>query len=274
MRGALIFIGAMVAALDFEPCAEDVKAHLHISHVSLVPERLLPGEKLCVHFEAKSDAPLRRGAHVRIELPSLSVPGIQYDLCSAAKLDCPTAGNVSGTVCDAVPLSAMLMADQRVPFVLRAVDEAGAPLACLQSAAIVADAVAVDADVEETIDKEVHYPLRRALLTAEGARSGAVTAEWEEAASGVRKMLSEAYAAAPEWADAYTRWREAHGKAPRRHAEQQSPDEEARAVLAEARSFAQFRQNVLTAVRYDRSLKIDSRADMLPDHRRTLEHFS
>ena len=45
-------------------------------------------------------------------------------------------------------------------------------------------------------------------------------------------------------------------------------------LLAEARGFMQFRQNVLAAHRAGRSVSVDERSDKTADHRRTLGHFA
>ena len=270
MTPLIAFLAVLAADLQLEPCvgSDETKDHLHFARLSLLPERVLPGERLCVQFEAAPDKAIRRGMRLRLDIPGVQDNAGEYELCSAVGIACPSVGNVSGTICDSVPLAAMLLAGKQVPFALRAVDEAGAPMACVRSMAMLAATAAIDADVEAHVDAAVHRPLRRALFTVEDARSG--TATVAEHAEGIRRLLLEAYEAAPEWADAYARWRAAHGKQRRLDQSDQPPED----VLAEARGFSQFRQNVLATVRSGRSLALDERSDMRQDHIRTLGHFA
>ena len=272
---AAAFSTLAVAEVELSACSEDAPDHLHITRLRLAPDRVLPGDRLCVHFDAAPTAPLRHGARVRVELPGVITGGADYELCTAGRVDCPSAGNVSATICDTVPLAAMLLGGKGVPFALRASDEAGAPTSCVRGVAPVADAVNLDIDVESMADASAHHPLRKAIVTAEGARSGLAggKAAAEARVERVRKLLREAYEASPDWAEAFARWREQHGRRYLREGAH-DPAHESQAVLAEAKGFDQFRQNVMSAHRQGRGLSIDERADQNPDARRTLGHFA
>ena len=259
MLPLLLVLASRVASLA--PC-DDEPDHLRLSTFDLSPSQIVPGSELCVHFQAKPDVAVRQ-LQIRIDLPNIVARAAEYsDLCRVSGMAC-SAGNVSGTVCEPVPLAAMLLGGQRVAFTLRATDEAGAPFACVQGEAAVADAVAIDADIESMADAQVHHPLRRAITTAEGSTL-------EERAHGVRRLLQEAYEASPDWAEAFARWKQTHGRYLRAHDQDETPA----AVVAEAKGFAQFRENVLSAVRSGRSISVDATYDQTPDHRRTLAHFS
>ena len=69
----------------------------------------------------------------------------------------------------------------------------------------------------------------------------------------------------------HAKWRATHKR--RLEQPQATAEAEARAVMEEARSFAQLRRNVLAAAAAGRSMVLDERSDMLPDHQRTLGHF-
>ena len=150
--------------------------------------------------------------------------------------------------CERIPLAAMLLAGQRVPFKLTVhLHPLGTPVMCARAFAPVADAIALDADVESVADTNAHHPLRRALMDARSASPST-----SDGVDAVRSLLEEAYSASPDWADTFELWKVTHGKtygAPAEQVPQQSEAEEAAAVLAEARAFAQFRENVLTAHR-------------------------
>ena len=258
---------ATLGSASFELCDAGVVDHIRMRRLGI--DRVVPGKFICIRFEATPNVTLRRGVRVLVEVPK--VFEAEYDLCHAAALHCPTPtlANVSGTICETVPLAAIMLAGQQVPFTLQVLDEAGAPLSCIRGAAAVADGVAIDVEVESLADEAAHHPLRRALHEVADARTGAVVDATEDRASGIRRLLRDAYEASPEWADAFARWRSTH----RRRELQQGASDDAQAVLAEARSFAQFRENVLSAHRSGRSLSVDERLDMRPDARRTLGHF-
>ena len=275
MKTLMLATVLALASCELAPCDANAADHLKVGMV-VVP-RIVPNAKLCVYFEAAPDVQLRQGARVRVEVPKALEPGVEYELCHAAGVTCPTrpGTNVSGTICDSVPLSAMLLAGQSVPFTMHVDDESGAPLACMRGEGAVVDTIAVDADVEAMADEAVHNPLRRALhahAITIGARGGeaAEAASDESTVSGVLRLLRKAYEASPEWADAFSRWQHQHG----RRQQQQGQREEVHAILAEAQSFAQFRENVLSAHRLGRALSVDERLDMKPDARRTLGHFA
>ena len=270
MLAIFLSSAALSAAVKLEPCAADEAQHLDLSRLTLWPDSVLPGEQLCATFDAKPDVPVRRGSRVRVEMPG-ALGGVvsEYDLCGTRGVKCPgDAANVSGTICDQIPLTAMLLAGSRVDFTIRATDESGAPLACWKGAVAVADGISIDADVESMADDAAHHPLRRALMTAEDARSGGGAWVDDARTKGIRRLLKEAYEASPDWAEAFTRWRDLHGRRNLQHA-----PESLAALIAEANSFVRFRENTLSAHRSGRGLSIDARSDQAPDARRTLGHF-
>ena len=127
MLAIFLSSAALSAAVKLEPCAADAAEHLQLSRLTLWPDSVLPGEQLCVAFDAKPDVPVRRGSRVRVEMPgALGGEVAEYDLCGTRGVKCPgDAGNVSGTICDQIPLVAMLLAGSRVDFTIRATDESG-----------------------------------------------------------------------------------------------------------------------------------------------------
>ena len=143
-------------------------------------------------------------------------------------------------------------------------------MGCVRGEAAIADAIGIDADVESMVDAAAHQPLRQALVTfGDEAGRGVVTTDGK--VESVRQLLREAYEASPEWAELFARWRHAHG---RRYLQPTGgASDEAHALLAEARGFAFFRENVLGAHRAGRSPSLDARSDKSPDARRTLGHF-
>ena len=275
----LLIARITTAAVVYDACEGDESAdHLRLSRLRLSPDPVMPSEQLCVHFDAAPDVPLGRGSRVRLEIDEAGIlgelGGADYDLCNSARISCPgnefASKNMSGVICDDIPLAAMILGAHRVHFTLKVSDESGAPVGCVSGSAPIADAISIDADVEAFADAAAHQPLRRALMSTEDARSGAAAEPEHARAAAVRRKLQEAYDASPEWADAFARWRAAHG---RRYLQGEGPEQEAQAVLAEAHAFAQFRENVLALHRAGRSLSVDSRSDKTPDARRTLSHF-
>ena len=268
------------AFVQYEPCEKSQKLALTLTNLQIKPENVVPGERTCMDFNITSEAlPLHKGMALKMKIYDESShfhdAGIEYDLCDAAntaKCTSGKPGSVSGTVCERIPLAAMLLAGQRVPFKLTVhLHPLGTPVMCARAFAPVADAIALDADVESVADTNAHHPLRRALMDARSASPST-----SDGVDAVRSLLEEAYSASPDWADTFELWKVTHGKtygAPAEQVPQQSEAEEAAAVLAEARAFAQFRENVLTAHRAGRSLSLDERSDKTPDARRTLGHF-
>ena len=180
--------------------------------------------------------------------------GRRQRLASVLDVPCPVKPgmNVTGNFCFTVPLSAIVHATERVEVQVTWVDGSASQLACYQAALPIAGDLDIDFHVEATA-AQARLRLRRAL-----SEGGAGTGEAVSAA--VRPLLNAAYEAQPEWAEAFSAWRQMHSK------EWASPASEAAAYQA-------FRENVLAVVRAGRPINLDERFDLRADARRTLSHF-
>ena len=266
------FLLSRGTAVNHTRCDGSGIDRLHLTKMQLMPENPQPGSRLCVSFEAAPEWPVRTGAVVRVTHAEFT---IEQPLCQIKGLSCPIAAGatVQASICRDVPLTAVLLAGQRLEVRTSVIDEAGAPIGCLRAAVFIDDTIGVlDPDLEE-IATQSHAQLRTELNRVASNAHGAVTTD-EERAEWVRPLLRAAYEASPHWAELYTRWRDVHGSRQRRSLEATPAEGAAQRVLSEAASFTTFRSNLLHAYHAGRRIELDERSDLQGDVRRTLSHFA
>ena len=269
-------LAPIVGGVEYSACDADSNAQttdrLRLRKLQLTPENPQPGSRLCVQFSAMPAVTLREGSTVRASHTAFT---LEQPLCRAKGISCPlvAGSNITGTVCDDVPLAAMLLAGQRLPIRLSMIDEAGGPVGCVDAAVFVDETLgSFDPDVEAAAS-ESHARLRIALNDARSATTSA-----EARADSVRPWLRAAYEASPHWADAYARWRTAHASKPhpgRRQEEVTTGEtDEPEDLIREAQSFMTFRENVMRAHHAGQAIALDARSDLPSETRRTLAHFA
>ena len=258
---ALGLLTASAVAIDFNGCGGSaIVDHIHARSITLSPEAASPGGQLCASFVLAPSVPVKPGWSLNVKLGGADP--IEYDLCAARGVRCPVPPHTTlkASICDDVPLAAMLHAGENIHVDVTVGDEAGAPVGCLSAAVPVNSTIAVDVDVESHVET-VHHRLRRALGNADSA--DAVSED------SLRTILRDAYDASPQWAAAFDRWRAVHRK--QYEHEGTTP---AQALREEAAGFATFRDNLLAGHRAGTSVSLDERSDLRADVRRTLAHFA
>lgn len=288
---ALPLLFAAAAGLPVHPCSLDgsTEVHdvVHLGRVDVVPSALVPGSSACFEFDIRPSVPITTAWSLHVQHDLLG--DLEFETCETslpkrlpitAGAKCPTAPdrNVSGRVCVAVPLAAIIRAGEQTDLVLSWANEAGRPAGCYRVAVPIAGEVAVDETVE-ALAAEVRQRLHQALSEAQRANPKLATksdsraerraldgiaptsAPGDSLRQAVRPLLQQVYEAQPDWKDAFSTWQAAHRKV-------------YRADEAEAAAFTAFRDNVMAAARSGQPLTLDERFDLSREARRTLSHFS
>jgi len=283
-----MFFASLVSAAALSvPCALDgstgAHATVHVETIQVEPPALVPGRSACIDVAVRSLVPITAGWSLHVAHDLLG--DLEFEVCetdapmrlpSRVGAKCPVAPgtNVSGRMCLAVPLAAMVHSGEATDLSISWADASGKPTACVRVAVSIAGEVAVDEQVE-ALAADVRQRLHRALADVTERSSAAAPAASAAEAAGaatpgpnptalrqaVRPLLLQVYDAQPDWAEAFARWQRAHRK--KYHADE-----------AEAAAFTAFRDNVLAAVRSGRPLALDERSDLSGETRRTLSHFA
>jgi len=284
----MFFAASLVSAAALSvPCALDgstgAHATVHVETIQVEPPALVPGRSACIDVAVRSLVPITAGWSLHVAHDLLG--DLEFEVCetdapmrlpSRVGAKCPVAPgtNVSGRMCLAVPLAAMVHSGEATDLSISWADASGKPTACVRVAVSIAGEVAVDEQVE-ALAADVRQRLHRALADVTKRSSAAAPAASAAEAAGaatpgpnptalrqaVRPLLLQVYDAQPDWAEAFARWQRAHRK--KYHADE-----------AEAAAFTAFRDNVLAAVRSGRPLALDERSDLSGETRRTLSHFA